>query len=323
MKGVGDGPVEAIVAEREENGAYENIYDLVKRVNLRTVNKKCMESLVLGGAFDELSDIHRAQYFAPTDRYDSFLEQLLKYGNALQDLKNQNQHSLFGDSIPVSMPDPEPPSCREWSLIEKLTKEKDVTGIYISGHPLDDYVLEVRHYTTCSIDQLDRYKDYSLRLAGLVVNANHRISQKGTGYGRFTIQDFNGSLEFSLFREDYQRFKDILEEGQAVFLEGIYRPGRSGEYEFFLKDVKLLESIGEQLTKSITLLMPLQRLDEPVMNSLDEILGQHEGNHLLKIVMVDPEEELSLSFVSSRRRVNADSHFIQKIESMGVKYKLN
>lgn len=323
LKGVGDGPVEAIVTEREENGPYEDIYDLVKRVNLRTVNKKCMESLVLGGAFDELNDIHRAQYFAPTEKYDSFLEQLLKYGNALQDLNNQNQNSLFGDSIPISVPDPAPPKCREWSLIEKLTREKDVTGIYISGHPLDDYALEVKHYTTCPIDQIERFKDYNLRLAGLVVKANHRISQKGTGYGRFTVQDFNGSLEFSLFKEGYQRFKDILEEGQAVFLEGTYRPGRSGEYEFFLNEVKLLDSVGDHLTKSITLLLPLQRIDEPIMNSLDEICDQHEGKHLLKIVMLDPKEELSLSFVSSGRRVNADSHFIQKIESMGVKYKLN
>lgn len=323
LKGVGEGPVEEIVNDRAANGPFNDIFDLVKRVNLRTVNKKCMESLVLGGALDAFNDAHRAQYFAPTEKYDSYLEQLLRYGNAVQDLNNQNQHSLFGDSIPISMPDPQPPVCRPWSLIEALTKEKDVTGIYISGHPLDDYALEVKHYTTCPLDQIERFKDYGLRLAGLVVNANHRVSQKGTGYGRFTIQDYNGSLEFSLFREDYQRYKDILEEGQAVFLEGSYHPGRSGEYEFFVKDVRLLDSIGAELTKSITLLLPVEGIDPPTLDELDQICDRYRGKHLLKFMVLDPKEEISLSFVSTGRRVNADSHFIQEVETLGVKYKLN
>lgn len=324
LKGVGDGPVEEIIRERESNGPFTDVYDLVKRVNLRTVNKKCMESLILGGGLDLFDKVHRAQYFAPSEKYDSFLEHLLKYGNAIQDLNNQNQHSLFGDSIPISVNDPEPPMCRSWSLIEALTKEKEVTGIYISGHPLDDYALEVRHYTTCAIDQVERFKDYTqMRLAGLVVTANHRVSQKGTGYGRFTIQDYNGSLEFNLFTESYQRFKDILEVGQAVFLEGQFRQGRNGEMEFSVKDVRLLDSIGAELTKSITLLMPLDGLDAPTLDTLDSICVQHKGKHLLKFMLVDQREEISLAFVSSGRRVNADSHFIQQVETLGVKYKLN
>ena len=162
-----------------------------------------------------------------------------------------------------------------------------------------------------------------LALAGLVTAANHRVSQKGTGYGRFTVQDYNGSLEFSLFREDYQRFKDILEVGQAVYLEGSYHQGRSGEYEFFVKDVRLLDSIGVELTKSITLFMPVSGIDEPTLEDLDLLCLQHKGKHLLKFMVLDPAEELSLSFVSSGRRVNADSHFIQAVEQLGVKYKLN
>jgi DNA polymerase III subunit alpha len=323
LKGVGEGPVEEIIQSREKNGQYESVFDLVKRVNLRTVNKKCMESLVLGGAFDSFPGMHRAQFFAPTERHNTFLEEILRYGNAFQDLEKQSQHSLFGDTIPIDIQDPKPPQVREWSLIELLTREKDVTGIYISGHPLDDYALEVKHYTTCSIDRLERYKDFGVKLAGLVVHANHRISQKGTGYGRFTIQDFNGSLEFSLFKEDYQRYKDLMEEGQAIYLDGMYKQGRSGEYEFFVKDVKLLDSIGDQLTKSITLRMPVNQLDQATLDQLDDICKKRSGNHVLKLMLMDHAEEISLSFVSAKRKVHADSHFIQDMEALGVKYKLN
>ena len=141
LKGVGEGPVEAFLEERKKNGPFKNIFEMVRRLNLKAVNKRIMESLALGGGFDEFEDVDRAQYFAPSDKYDTLLEHALKYGNAYQLQKAQSVNSLFGDSDEILIPEPPMPKAEPWSLIEKLTKEKEVTGIYISGHPLDDLSL--------------------------------------------------------------------------------------------------------------------------------------------------------------------------------------
>ncbi len=324
LKGVGEGPVLEIINERNNGGPFSSPFDLVKRINLRTVNKRCFESLVLGGAFDNFEGMHRAQYFAPSERYDSFIEHLIKYGNAVQNLSSQSQQSLFGDSLTVGIDDPVPPKCREWSLIETLSREKEVTGIYISGHPLDDYAVEIKNYTSCTLANVPQFKDRQLRLAGLVVSANHRISKKGTGYGHFAIQDFSGSIEFSMFGENYQKYKGFMEVGQALYLEGVYREsrGRQGE-ELQVTNIRLLETVCDELTKSVSILIPINELQQQFLLDIDNIVRQHQGNHKLKIVFTDPGGEMALHMVSSGKMVKADSHFVKELERLGVKYKLN
>ncbi len=161
LKGVGEGPVEALMKERETK-PFISVFDMMRRLDLRSVNKKSMESLVLGGGLDLFPDIARAQYFAPSGKYDTFLEHLLKYGNAYQAQKAQSVNSLFGDSEEIMIQEPDVPQVKPWTLIEKLTKEKDVTGIYISGHPLDDYRVEVENYTTCTLDRINDFKGQNI-----------------------------------------------------------------------------------------------------------------------------------------------------------------
>lgn len=326
IKGVGEGPVDSILGEREKAGHFQNIYDLARRLNLQTVNKKAMESLALGGAFDGFKDITRTQYFMPSEKYATFLEHVMKYGIADQNLRNQAQNSLFGMSDDAMIPEPKAPEGQEWSLIEKLNREKDVTGIYISGHPLDDYRVEVENFVTCGLDEVNRFHKSGgdLRLAGIVTSAQHRISKKGTGWGIFTIQDFNDSMELVLFSEDYQKYKNLLETSQCVFIKGNFQKRwNSEEYQFKLKEVSLLESIGTKLTESITINIPLEKLTEKMLGEIENILKQYKGQKPLKMVLIDKTNRTSLNFSSKTRKVEAGPELAEALERIGVDYRLN
>jgi DNA polymerase-3 subunit alpha len=183
---VGEGPVEAILEEREQNGPYLGFFDMMRRVNLRAVNKKVLESLAHGGGLDCFEELHRAQYFAPSEKFDTFLEHLVKYGQAYQSRRATASTSLFGDTEDMMVPEPKVPTAEPWPLIDKLNREKEVTGIYISGHPLDDYKAEVDSFTSCTLDELEKYNGRDLNIAGIVTEVKHRISKKGTGWGLFT-----------------------------------------------------------------------------------------------------------------------------------------
>lgn len=324
LKGVGEGPVEEILEERKQGGPFTNIFDMSRRLSLRAVNKRVMESLVLGGAFDLFEeDINRAQFFAPSEKYDTFLEHLLKYGQAYQSQKAQAANSLFGDSDEILIPEPKIPQREPWNLVEKLNREKEVTGIYISGHPLDDYKLEL-NYTTCSLENVERFYGQKVKLAGFISKAQHRISKKGTGWGIFNLQDYNSNLEFPLFGDDYLKFGNILKEGQSYFVEGNFQKRwNSEEFQFKISEAILLETAGQKLTESITLKLPLDRLTEEVVNQIDSLCEKHKGKHRLRMILLDRTNRMRLDMVSKERKVNADNDFINALDKMGLTYKVN
>lgn len=325
LKGVGEGPVTSILDERDENGRYVSVFDLLTRLDQGAINKRVLESLSLGGAFDCFDEIHRAQYFAPSDKYDTYIEHLVKYGNAYLKNKISAATSLFGamqDEVMVQ--EPAPPECREWSLIEKLDREKEVTGIFISGHPLDDYRMEVANFVTCSLNQVDSNKQRSqLQLAGSVTGARHMISKNGNGWGIFTVSDFDGELEFRLFGEDYQKFKHLLEPGIAIFITaGFQRSWRDDGLELKIKDVSLLESVGDTLTKGIRLTLPLDRLTSEIVEGLDQLCQKHEGQHQLRMVLLDRQNRVKLPLAAKTRKVKADNDFVTALTKLGVDYKI-
>ena len=324
LKGVGEGPVEAFLEEREQGGPFTSIFDIMRRLNLRAINKRILESLALGGGLDCFKETHRAQYFAPSDKYDTLIEHALKYGNAYQSQKAQSINSLFGDSEDIMIPEPPMPKAAPWSLIDKLTKEKEVTGIYISGHPLDDYQMEVENFTTCSLEKAPQFKGQPIKLAGIVSEASHRISQKGTGYGYFTIQDYNSSLEFPLFSEDYAKFRHLFEPGQALFIHGIFQQ-RWNREEFQLKvsKVELLESVAANLTNSITLHIPIDLISTELVDDIELVCKEHKGKHRLKIHLIDRVTKTQLHLIAKTQKVHADNDLIKKIKKMGVAYQLN
>ncbi|MDX1942127.1 MAG: DNA polymerase III subunit alpha [Saprospiraceae bacterium] len=327
LKGVGEGPVEAILEERKQNGAFKSIFDLTRRLPLQAINKRVLESLGYGGAFDCFENTHRAQYFAPSEKYDSLIEHALKYGSAYQSQKAQAAVSLFGDNQDeVMIPEPELPACLEWSLLEKLAKEQEVTGIYISGHPLDDYRVEIENFVTCSLEQVENHqqKPY-LNLAGMVVKARHMVSKNGNGWGIFEIRDYDGGMEFKLFGEDYQKFKHLLEEGKALFLKGAFQRGwgENADMEFKPKEVKLLEGVAESLTDSITLRIPVESLTNERIEQLDKLCKQYKGKQRLRMELLDSTNRLKINMIAKERKVLANNDFVAELVKMGVEYRLN
>lgn len=325
LKGVGEGPVEEIVTERKENGLFSDVYDMMRRLNLRSVNKKCLDSLVLGGALDSFSEFNRAQYFYPMgERGENFIEILLKYGSNYQTQQASSQMSLFGDAIMEYIETPRPPKIDEWSQIEKLEREKDVTGFYISGHPLDDYHLEFNYFLNCTLDNIEKTENRLLKVGGIVTDVYIGTSQKGTEYSRFTLQDFTGSFQFNLFTEKHESFKHLLEKGKVLFIEGINEK-RYNQDTFFFKvnDIKLLDSVGKALTKSVTVRIPLHSIDDKVIHELSILAESHAGPHQLRFKVVDMENQLDVNLVSKEYSVLADYAFVNKIERLGWQYRLN
>lgn len=326
LKGVGEGPVEAILEERK-NGAFVSVFDMTRRLNLRSVNKKCMESLALGGGFDCFKEVHRAQYFAPSEKYDTLLEHTLKYGNAYQHQKADAVNSLFGATDEVMIPEPKMPVVDEWNLIEKLSREKEVTGIFISGHPLDNYELEVKSFTNCTLEDAENHQSSGreLKIAGIVTRASHRISKKGTGWGDFAIQDYNGSMEFRMFSGDYMKFKGFFELGTILFIKGNFRTrwNSDDEYDFKIKEVEMLEDVAQNKTQSMTLTFDINELSTELVNQIDSICKENKGKHRLLMVVEDREERIRVSLRSKERKVNADSALANQFTKLGLRCKLN
>ena len=326
LKGVGEGPVEAILAARKEGGPFESVFNLMQRVEPGSVNKRVLEALVDAGAFDCFERTHRAQYFAPSDKYDSYLEHVTKYANAYQSQLASAASSLFGAIQDEVLPDePEPPQANEWTLPEKLSREKEVTGIYVSGHPLDGYKLEIDNFVTCSLADLDpqRYGKTPLRLAGMISTSRHMVSKNGNGWGIFELSDFDETIEFKLFGEDYEKYKHVLGQGKAVFVRASYRPKwNSDEVEISVNEVKLLEGLGREMTDAIILKLPLPDLSPELVRSLDDLCRQYQGKQKLRMVFYDPEDDIKLKMYSRERMVDADTDFITEIERLGIKYRV-
>ncbi len=324
LKNMGLSSGEDIIMERKTNGPYTSIFDMTSRINLKSVNKKALEALVMSGGMDCFEGVLRAQYFAPTDSYDTLIEHATKYGQAVQSQASQTQLSLFGESTTDMFQEPAYPEVPEWTLIEKLTKEKEITGIYMTGHPLDDYRLEIEHFTNCPLDLVMNYKDKHLKLAGIVTAADHRISKKGTGWGIFTLQDFRGSLEIKLFNEDYKKYREIFSIGESLFIEGFYQLSWKGQdHEFRISAARMLASIGEELTKSITVKIAIDQLDQLLLDNLDKICEQHKGRHKFRLQVYDREDDFILGLVSKSNKVKAASEMIEDLNDLGIKYKLN
>ncbi len=325
LKGVGEAPVEEIVNERKNHGHFSDVYDMMRRLNLRSVNKKCMESLVLGGALDSLGSINRAQYMEiPDDRTESFIETLLKYGNTFQAQQDSNQMSLFGDSAVNYLTTPKPPEIEEWNKINKLEREKEVTGFYISGHPLDDYKIEFNLFVNCPLDSIEERKDKTVRLGGIVTDVMIGTNQKGNNYGRFTIQDFKGSFQISLFGEKYESFKHLLSVGLVLYIEGVYAKGFTQDRYFFnVKDVRLLDAVGKEGIKSITIKIDLNKVNEQTITSFAEICEEHPGTHKLKLKIVDNETEYNVDMITNTYKINVDYRLINKLQMLDLPYKIN
>jgi len=325
LKGVGEGPVEAILDCRKE-GDFTDLFDMLLRIEPGSVNKRVLEALVDAGAFDCFEDMHRAQYYAPTPKFDSYLEDAVKTANGTLARQAEAASSLFAAvQEEIAVEPPTPPAAKPFLLPEKLRREKEVTGIYVSGHPLDGYKVEIDNYVTCGLADLDpkKYGRSTVKIAGMIVGARHLVSKNGNGWGIFELGDYDETIEFKLFGEDYMKFKHVLVQGTALFLTATFqKKWQSEELELKISEIKLLEGVGEELTNAIILKMPLEDLTEARVVALDDLCQRFQGDAKLRMVFYDREEDAKLKMFALKRTVAPDTEFVKEIERMGIKYRL-
>ena len=299
LKGVGETAVESIIEEREKNGPYRSIFELIKRINQRAVNKKTLENLVYAGAFDGFKELHRAQYFnIATGESINGLEKIIKFGNVYQANASGSTNTLFGDFAMPDVVPPKIPNCEPWTLTELLEHEKDVTGMFMSGHPLDHFRFEIEHYGITKLGEFNEIKDAialqpnpgkQFRLAGLVVDAQHRVSRTGKQFGSFFIEDYSGKSEFMLWGDDYARYSQFLEKGRNLYLTGSFRQRfNKSEFEFKVEKITMLENIKQQLTKQLVLEMEARQVNEQLLTFLHDNVKKHPGRSALKFNITEP-----------------------------------
>ena len=321
MRGVGQGAVKSMVDERKENGEFLSVFDFSRRVSLKDCNKRVFESLALGGAFDGFIGIHRAQYFyRATERDNSLIEMAIKYGNAYQASLNSAQVSMFGgDDGSADMPEPLPPRCDEWNTLEKLNREKEVVGIFISGHPLDDYKLELDNFCNGKLSYLNELENHRLRdlsIGGIITASTERYTKRGQPFGIFEIEDYSGSKEIFLFAEDYLKFRHMLVPGAFLWIKGKVQPrkwGNRDELEFKVNVMEMLDKVRDKAT-SITIKMSLNDLSEQLINDVYQQATENQGRCRLRFEVNDPVEEISIALPSKSHKVSLTQELIGWLE---------
>ena len=328
IKGTGDAAVEAIIVEREENGAYADIFDFASRVNLRTANKKTFESLAMSGAFDGIGDIHRRQYLYSEDNGTSLIEKAIKYGNKSQAEKNASQQSLFGGSSGESLPLPRIEQCEPFTNIEKLKIEKDVVGFYITGHPLDQYRFELKHFCNTNLGEfsdLSNLKGKEIRLGGIVSSFAHRITKKGKPFGILTIEDYESTYSFYLFSDDYLKYKKYFETDWFLFIRGLITPRKwnENELEFKIQEIDLLGEVREKYLDGIELFVDIGDITDTFISKISDLAENNPGKGSLLFNITDTRENLKVDMFSRKIRIGITNDFIGELESMpGMEYKV-
>ena len=334
MRGVGEGAVEAIIAGREDGAQeYKSLFDFARRVNPKDVNKRVFESLALGGGFDGFEGIHRAQYFALDQKGRALIELAARYGAGHQDAENSAQASLFGGMEEMEMPEPAIPVCEPWEQMDLLAREREIIGVYISGHPLDQFRFEMKHLCTPQdglqvLDSMLPLKGRELRFAGRIVEASHRIAKSGKPFGSIIIEDYHGSQKFMLFGEDYLRFKDFCVEGWFVFIKGSVEQRRfrddPNDVEFKVKSMELLADVREKMVSRLRLQVDLQALDAEVAEAVANLIDDHPGPVGLTLEIHDVDSGLEMP--SRTKRVAVSDSFVEQLEALvtkgGVQYRL-
>ncbi len=335
IKGVGENAVTCMVEEREQNGPYSSIYDVCSRVDLRTVNKKTLESLALAGGFDSFNNVHRAQYFQMNSEGKSILEQAIRFGNSTQEQKNSAQISIFGEASEEQMSEPGIPHVEPWSTMEKLNREKEVVGIYISGHPLDDFKLEIQSFCNTNLSKLhdlEAIKGKEFKVAGIVTDSAHRTSKKGNPFGILTIEDYFDSLQIFLFSDDYVKFKDYLVPGWFLYVQGkvVENKWDATRLEYKISNIELLSDLKEKMAKGLTLCVREPELNDELIGTISNLVDQFSGQFPFKILIESETEgngnggKNEFLMRSTTKKVNLSDELFSELENIQeINYRIN
>ena len=301
IKGVGMGAVQTIVENRKE-GNYKSIFDLAKRIDLRAANKKAFENLALAGGFDCFNDTHRAQYFHTDGDNITFYEKAMRYGAKFQENENSSQVSLFGDASDVQIAEPTVPPCEEWSTMEKLAKEKEVVGIYISGHPLDDFKFEMKYFCNSKLENLKNLNNFvgkTLTFAGIVTNVQYKTAKNGKDWAMFTLEGYDESHEFRIFDEEYLKFRHFLVNNQFVYFKVTVKDGwvnretgKKSDPRIQFMDVKQLQDVLPQFAKKLSIQMDIHELQTEFIHQLNQLFTTNKGDHTVTFEVMEFEKVL-------------------------------
>ncbi|WP_316813184.1 DNA polymerase III subunit alpha [Pedobacter heparinus] len=349
IKGVGEKAVESIIEDRQEKGMYKDLYDFARRSNTRTVNKKAYESFVYSGTFDTFGN-HRAQYFfvGINDKMNG-IEKVIKYANDFQNNESSSQSSLFGGSVADLILEPALPVAPEWSLIDKLKYEKDAIGIFLSGHPLDNYKLELKEFCQHKVNHLslvnkiragdtneevlaefEGIKNRELVVGGLVVVAAQRMTKTGKPFGTLVFEDYDDTCELALFGDDFIKFKQFLTDGYFLQIRGRVgeRFRKEGDWEFKITSINLLSELRDKLAKSVTIQVPIERVNDDFMGQILAILENNKAtteqqNCQLLFDVYDREQNVMVKLPSKSLKINPTNDFLSQLAALNVSSKLN
>ncbi|NDV66469.1 DNA polymerase III subunit alpha [Bacteroides sp. 224] len=331
VKGVGENAVQCIVDERRENGPFKGIFDFVQRVNLNACNKKNMENLALAGAFDSFPEMKREQYFAANSKGDVFLETLMRYGNKYQTDKSVAANSLFGGENVIDVATPEIPQAERWNDLERLNKERELIGIYLSAHPLDEYEIVLEHVcNTKMIELADRsaLETRDITMGGIVIGVRQGISKKGSPYGIARVEDYSGSAELAFFGQDWINFQNYMQEGRFLFMRAKCQPKQwnANEMEIKVGSIELLSDVKEKLIEKITITIPLPSLNTALVADLASIIQSSPGNAELCFRIQDPDDHQggTIDFVSRPVKLSVGNELVSYLkEHSELEYRIN
>jgi DNA polymerase-3 subunit alpha len=329
LKGVGDNAIESIIEERNKGGHFSNMVDFLKRINLKACGKKSLENLIYGGALDCFTEYHRAQYFYQPPGDTSNLEKLLRFAAVYQSQSSQASNTLFGD---LQMPDIVPPKiipCDPWQLLVKLDFEKEITGMFMSGHPLDNFRFEMANYQIHPIEDFNEIKNTiqtqpntrSMRLAGMIIDPQHRLTKAGKQFASFHLEDYTGKTEFLLWNEDYVKYSNYLENGRIVMIEGGFRQRfNTSPYEFKVSKFHLLDTVKSTMTKQVILDMDAEWIDENFIHFLESNIQSNPGKTSLKINVLDMLNQRKISLSTLEKGFTLNDDFIHYLgENLHIK----
>ena len=326
IRGMGSAPVDAVINERKENGQYTSVFDFAKRSNLRLCTKRTFESLAYSGGFDSFNTIHRAQYFKEDNNGRLFLENVIKFGASFQESENSSQGILFGDSTGTKMPEPEIPKAEEWGSVYKLNREKEVIGIFISGHPLDDFRVEIDSFcngNVAMLADLEAHKNKDLLIAATVSDAEHKFTKKGEAYGTLTIEDYTDSYKIFLWRENYLKYKHFLTPGAFIAIKGrIEIPHKRYELEFNIGAIDMLQNLREQRAKSIHIKINTKVIDQILISDLNKLFLEHEGKCSLHFTVFDGLNDLEIKMPSKTIYVDPSDQLFKELKKFDLEFEI-
>ena len=329
VKGVGEGAVQSIMEEREKNGPFKGIFDFVQRVNLTACNKKNLECLALAGGFDSFPELKREQYFAVNSKNEVFLETLVRYGNRYQADQAAAANSLFGGENVVDIATPEIPVAERWSDLDRLNRERDLVGIYLSAHPLDEYSVVLEHVCNTHMAELEdktALVGREITMGGIVTAVRRGISKNGNPYGIAKIEDYSGSAELPFFGNDWVTYQGYLGERTFLFIKARCQPKqwRQDELELKITSMELLPDVKEKLIEKITILIPLSVLNKALITELAELTKERPGSTELYFKVRDEDSKMTVDLISRPVKLSVGRELITYLkERSDLEFRIN